>query len=183
MTTAATVFVEEYLTNPEYKYCEYLDGMIRDKYPVVGGVPLVSNVHAALVSLMSEWFGQHKKDWRVRCGAEVTTAIDPIRYGQPDLSMIPFGPMDEYQMTPPLIAIEVLSPSNSGKDLLSKLEDYEQFGIRNVWVIDPERRTGHVCRGAEMTETSRFSVPGTAIYLDFTQLLAQFDEENAPLAE
>jgi Uma2 family endonuclease len=97
--------------------------------------------------------------------------------------VIPFGPMDEYQITPPLIAIEVLSPSNSGKDLLAKLEDYEQFGIQNVWVIDPATRTGQTCKGTQTTETTRFAVPGTAIYLDVAQIFAQFDEENEPLAE
>ena len=183
MTTAATVSVEEYLKNPEYKYCEYLDGVIRDKYPAVGGVPLVSNVHGVVVALTIRWFGLNAKEWRVKTGTEVTTAIHPTRYRLLDVSVIPFGPMDEYQVTSPLIAIEVLSPSNSGKDLLDKLQDYEQFGIRNVWVIDPETRNGNACRGSEMTETKRFTVPGTAIYLDLAQLFAQFDEENAPLAE
>jgi Uma2 family endonuclease len=183
MTTTATVSVEEYLNSPEYKYCEYLDGVIKDKYPVVGGAPLVSNVHGAVVFLVGEWFGKHKKEWRVKCGTEVTTAVSPTRYRLPDVSVIPFGPMDEYQITPPLIAIEVLSPSNSGGDLLAKLEDYEQFGIQNVWVIDPATRTGKTCKGTAMTETTHFAVPGTAIYLDLAQLFAQFDEENEPLAE
>jgi Uma2 family endonuclease len=183
MATTATVTVEEYLSSPQYKHCEYLDGVIQDKYPVVDGVPLVNNVHGALLLLIGELFGNDKKDWRVKCGTEVTTVINPTRFRLPDVSVIPFGPMDEYQITPPLIAIEVLSPSNSGKDLLAKLEDYAQFSIENVWVIDHATRTGKTCKGAEMTETSRFAVPGTAIYLDVPQLFAQFDEENQPLAD
>jgi Uma2 family endonuclease len=82
-----------------------------------------------------------------------------------------------------LIAIEVLSPGTSGQELLAKLEDYAQFGIENVWVIDPATRTGKTCKGTQMTETTRLAVPGTAIYLDVAQLFAQFDEENQPLAD
>ena len=183
MATTAMVTVEEYLRNPEYKYCEYLDGIIKDKYPTVEGVPLVSNVHGALVGLIIRWFGEHAKEWRVKSGPEFTTAVAPNRFRLPDVSVIPFGPMDEFQMTPPLIVIEVLSPSHSASDLLRKLQDYALMGIPNVWIIDPETRTGRSVRGTEMVETRRFAVAGTPIYLELERLFAQFDEENQPLAD
>ncbi len=51
MTTSATVSVEDYLNSPEYKHCEYLDGVINDKDPFVGRVPSVSNVHGIVGGL------------------------------------------------------------------------------------------------------------------------------------
>jgi Uma2 family endonuclease len=181
MAPTATVSHEEYLHREKYKHSEYLDGVIRDKLPMVNGVPLVSNLHGGVVTLIAEWFGKHKQEWRVKCGTEVTTFISPTRCRLPDVSVIPFGPMDEYQVKPPLIAIEVLSPSNTRREMLNKWEDYDRMGIPNVWVIDPETRTGLVRQDGELTPVMRFEVPGTPIYMDVSRLFAQFDEENQPL--
>jgi len=181
MATTAIVSLEEYLKDEKYKHCEYLDGVIRDKFPIVNGVPLVSNVHGAVVVLIAEWFGKHKKEWRVKCGVEVTTFISATRCRLPDISVIPFGPMDEYQIKPPLIAIEVLSASNTRRDMLKKWEDYDRMGIQHVWVIDPATRTGLLREGGELAPAMQFDVPGSPIYLDVAQLFAQYDEENQPL--
>lgn len=187
MASTTMVTVEEYLSNPRYKHCEYLDGVVKEKYPIVEGMPLVSNVHSnvhsALVGLIIRWVGEHAKEWRVKAGPEATTVIAPSKYRLPDVSVLPFGPMDTVQVTPPLIAIEVLSASHSMSDMLRKLQDYEFLGVPNVWIIDPETRTRQSCRGTAMTPTMRFAVAGTAIYLDLSRLFAQFDEENEPLPE
>ena len=36
-----------------------------------------------------------------------------------------------------LLAIEVISPSNSRNDLVSKLNEYARIGIPNYWIFDP----------------------------------------------
>ncbi|HEX4225260.1 MAG TPA: Uma2 family endonuclease, partial [Pseudonocardiaceae bacterium] len=38
---------------------------------------------------------------------------------------------------PPLLAVEVLSPSSSVTDLNKKKRLYERFGVHSYWVIDP----------------------------------------------
>jgi Uma2 family endonuclease len=38
---------------------------------------------------------------------------------------------------PPLLAVEVLSPSSSVTDLNKKKRLYERFGVPSYWVIDP----------------------------------------------
>ena len=35
--------------------------------------------------------------------------------------------------------IEILSPSNSKHDLVTKLEKYKNAGVREYWIIDPEK--------------------------------------------
>jgi Uma2 family endonuclease len=44
--------------------------------------------------------------------------------------------------TPPDLAVEVLSPSNRGLDLVTKRRDYDRFGVGEYWIIDPE--AGHI---------------------------------------
>lgn len=42
---------------------------------------------------------------------------------------------------PPDLVVEVLSPSNSRRDIQDKLEDYRQIGVLECWLVDPETDT------------------------------------------
>lgn len=46
----------------------------------------------------------------------------------------------------PELAIEVVSPSQSADYMGTKVEQYLQFGARQVWVVYPKRRRIHVFR-------------------------------------
>lgn len=41
----------------------------------------------------------------------------------------------------PDLAVEVLSPSTRRLDLRLKLDLYERFGVREYWIVDPDRET------------------------------------------
>lgn len=41
----------------------------------------------------------------------------------------------------PDLAVEVLSPSNTAREMGRKLQEYFEAGVRLVWIIDPRRRT------------------------------------------
>ena len=41
---------------------------------------------------------------------------------------------------------EVLSPSNTRRDIEDKLEDYRQIGVRECWLVSPEAETIEVLR-------------------------------------
>ncbi len=58
---------------------------------------------------------------------------------QPDLLVVRNQDVRERSVTaPPLLAVEVLSPSTRSKDLLLKRGIYERAGVGSYWVIDPD---------------------------------------------
>lgn len=46
----------------------------------------------------------------------------------------------------PDLAVEVLSPSNTQREIENKIHNYLHYGVRMVWVIDPHDRTALVFR-------------------------------------
>jgi Uma2 family endonuclease len=62
---------------------------------------------------------------------------------------------------PPELCVEVLSPTNRRAELREKIVEYFRFGVRMVWVIDPEDRTLTVYRSADEArlfhENARFN--------------------------
>lgn len=55
----------------------------------------------------------------------------------------PLPPTGDWGVIPDL-AVEVLSPSNRDKDVLRKLRDDSQYGVREVWPVSPAERIVHV---------------------------------------
>lgn len=59
----------------------------------------------------------------------------------------PHEPVDYFDGVPEL-AVEVLSPTDRRKDVLHKVRQYVDAGVRLVWVADPETETVTVYRGS-----------------------------------
>ena len=69
--------------------------------------------------------------------------------------------------------VEVLSPSNTRRDIEGKLADYRAIGVRECWLVSPEAETVEVLdlSAEEVATTAIFGVDGTLrseILDDFT---------------
>ncbi|WP_156366624.1 Uma2 family endonuclease [Microbacterium sp. No. 7] len=68
---------------------------------------------------------------------DVVLASDTVL--QPDLLVAPRAAFTETHLPgPPSLAVEVLSPSTRGIDLLLKKERLERAGCPHYWVVDPD---------------------------------------------
>lgn len=76
----------------------------------------------------------------------------------------------------PDLAVEVLSPSNTRREVDDRLRDYFSSGAQLAWVIDPERELVEVCHS--LTQR-RLLGPGAS--LDGEQLLPGFQYPVADL--
>jgi len=49
----------------------------------------------------------------------------------------------------PDLVIEILSPTNTRREIADKLEDYRTIGVRECWIVSPEAQTIEVVRLSE----------------------------------
>jgi Uma2 family endonuclease len=64
---------------------------------------------------------------------------EPTMVLQPDVLVIRRGTDDAKRtVKPPVLAIEVLSPSSRTTDRVTKRELYARFGVAHYWIVDPE---------------------------------------------
>jgi Uma2 family endonuclease len=56
----------------------------------------------------------------------------------------------------PDLVMEILSPSTRKKDKLIKLQKYQKYGVREYWILDPDKKTLDVYLrvGSKYTQTS-----------------------------
>ena len=82
----------------------------------------------------------------------VITERDPDTVRGPDVLYIsrerlPLGEVPTTILSvAPDLAVEVFSPHDVWKDILEKVTEYFEAGVREVWVVDPEDRAVHVFR-------------------------------------
>jgi Uma2 family endonuclease len=53
-------------------------------------------------------------------------------------------PLPEVEVftSPPYLCIEVMSPEDTVVGMQDRMDDYLQFGVPNIWVIDPWKHRG-----------------------------------------
>lgn len=80
------------------------------------------------------------------------TKIDTVI--QPDLCVICDDAKLDKQgcIGAPDLVVEILSPGNSKREMKDKFELYQEAGVLEYWVVDPERKTVFVCRMDENTK-------------------------------
>jgi Uma2 family endonuclease len=70
----------------------------------------------------------------------------------PDASFVAAGRFpnervpDDFSDVPPDLAVEVLSPQDRPRQVLDKIGEYLQAGVRLMWIVDPNRERAAVYR-------------------------------------
>jgi Uma2 family endonuclease len=84
-------------------------------------------------------------------GADGMARLAPGLVRIPDISFISWHQVPDHRVPlvpmlsfAPELAVEVLSPNNTAKEMKQKLDDYFSAGVRLVWYVDPAQRTVQV---------------------------------------
>jgi len=131
MATAAGVSLEEYLRTDYEPECELIGGAL---FPKPMGTLEHMAMERRLVRLMERYeqagLGVVMHELSIRNG-------DDVRI--PDLEFVPANARFErgILMDPPLLCVEILSPSQRLSVLFAKCETYHAWGVPYCWVADP----------------------------------------------
>ena len=167
MAATTLVPLETYLHTAYRPDCDYVDGEVKERN-------MGEKDHARLQKLILRFFLAIEDQGLLSVFPELRVQVSPTRFRVPDITVLRADAPDEQIIThPPLIVIEVLSPSDSLLVMREKITDYLNFGIPNIWIVDPSDRMGYVCRSGNFRDwqaTTRLEVSGSEIVLDLTQL-------------
>jgi Uma2 family endonuclease len=136
MATAAQVSLETYLTTSYERDPDYVDGVLEER---TGG----EYDHNVVQRAIMIWFYLRGREWRIRSIQEQRTRVGSTRVRIPDVCVFPLDvPIEQVFTKPQLIAIEVLSPEDRHSRIEARMRNFREFGVANIWVVDPETRGG-----------------------------------------
>jgi Uma2 family endonuclease len=135
------------LSDPDALY-EVVDGR-KVEVPPMGR--LAGTLASVLISALNRFASERG------LGLAVTEVLFHLRDGQPerrpDIAFVPVEHLDRFEaMTEdpaawdvvPTLAVEVVSPSNSGGLIEAKRLEYFAAGVKAVWVVYPLQHTVHI---------------------------------------
>ena len=138
---------------PEGERAELLDG---DMYMLAAP----SRTHQRIAGELFSLINTHIRDSKAPCEANISpfaVFFDKYNYVEPDVFVV----CDKYKLDDkgchgaPDWIIEIVSPSSVQNDYIRKVALYERFGVREYWIVNPEKR---------IVRTYCFAVPDTADY-------------------
>jgi Uma2 family endonuclease len=147
MAAGSLVSIHEYLSTSYRPDCDYVDGVVLERN-------LGEYDHARLQRALVVYFDNRRKEWGIDVVPEQRVQVSPTRFRVPDVCVIvDDGPPEQIFRTPPLICVEILSKDDRLSEMQERIDDYLDFGVRYVWILDPSRRKAWRCTPAGMLET------------------------------
>lgn len=134
MSIANAVSVDQYLNTSYRPDCDYLEGELLERN--VGEWD-----HSRLQISLASYLRGREKQLGVLAVTEQRVQVKANRFRVPDITVLvgppPAGPI---VTTPPFLCIEILSPSDRMTEMQDRIDDYLNFGVRYVWVINPRNQ-------------------------------------------
>jgi Uma2 family endonuclease len=138
MSVGTLISVDEYLRTSYDPDCDFIEGEVLERN--VG-----KRKHSYAQLRIGAWFVHRREMLCLEAFTELRTRIGQRRIRIPDLVVceVPI-PNEEVFTTPPYLCVEVMSPDDTVAAMQDRLDDYLQFGVPNVWVIDPWKHRGWI---------------------------------------
>lgn len=135
------ITLEQYEAITEDKRIEVFDGIVYD-------MSSPSQLHQTISMELSNIIYNYIKSNDGTCKLftapfDVKLSNNPLTVVQPDIMIIcDIDKLDEKRCNgAPDFIIEIVSPSNPEDDYIKKLYYYKNYGVREYWIVDPQRKT------------------------------------------
>lgn len=176
--------IQDYDALPEEHRAELIDGVLYD-------MAAPSGVHQDILLILGSLFRDHIRKNHEGCKVYVAPRDvqpdpkDDRTIVQPDILVV----CDLRKITPrrvlgaPDLIVEILSPATRQKDLHVKASKYASTGVREYWIVDPDKRIVLVYRFTESRFPSCFSFSDTVpvgiwddlLLVDFAMISEEID--------
>jgi Uma2 family endonuclease len=150
--------VDEYLEGPEtMRPMELVDGIVREP-------PAPFGLHQSLVTQLTVQLYQHVGEHRL--GEVFVSPLDVVLdreralVVQPDILFIAqdrHGILDRCVWGAPDLVVEVLSSGTARRDRTTKVNWYDEYGVRECWLVDPLADAVDVLRFGPTRRCRRFT--------------------------
>lgn len=139
----------------KYTYADYLVFPDDERWEIIAGVPYMQSAPTWQHQKISGELFRQISNYLLQKSCEVFAAPFDLRLSdgklkeedvanvyQPDLIVI----CDKSQLKGtgsfgvPSLVIEILSPSTAKNDRLLKFNNYEKFGVKEYWIVEPDMR-------------------------------------------
>ena len=174
----------------KFTYRDYLTWSNEERWELIDGAaydmtPAPEREHQDISRELFLQFGNYLMDkackvyaapFDVRLALNNESQDDITNVVQPDITVVcDHSRLDKKGcLGPPDMVIEILSPSTASKDLYEKFELYESAGVREYWLVFPERKTVQVYKlnaGSRYGEAENYNASGAikvGIFEDLT---------------
>jgi Uma2 family endonuclease len=133
MASSTLVSVSEYLAASYRPDREYIDGYLLERN-------LGERDHSWLQGEVLLYFVQYRQTLGLFAFPEWRVQVKPTRFRVPDIAVVRGYPGEQILTSPPFLCIEVLSPEDSMSSMQERMDDYLEFGLENLWILDPRRK-------------------------------------------
>lgn len=121
-------------------------GETQERYELIDGVVVMSPsptpLHGeAFNSIFMQLQNYAHLTKLARVYAEIDVQLSSGRVYRPDIAayqMVHLPKRPDRLISPPDLAVEILSASTRVFDLITKRDDYEAFGVNEYWVVEPK---------------------------------------------
>jgi len=162
-TIAALVSLDEYLNTSYEPDMEFVDGVLVERNV---GTPR----HGRLQIIVGAYFEKYRNSHGIQAFGDTRLRVAVGRHRLPDVLVLepPFQEGNEITDVP-VITIEIKSPSDSFDDIVDKCFEYEALGVRNILVMDPDKRRAWLFEQGNLRHLT-----GNSVQLNLSQTTLDF---------
>ena len=122
--------LEEYSGKSYDPNCEYIDGVLRPK-------PMPTYRHGKMQLRSSTLINGLNAGYEAV--PEQTLRLSETRWLIPDVAVQRLTEIQQPYPTKPIhLCVEILSPEDRFSEVIAKCEQYQAWGVKYCWIIDPE---------------------------------------------
>ena len=158
MAISALVPLQTYLKTVYRPDCDFVDGVIEERH-------FGESTHSWIQLRIGSFFLVKFPETGIVAIPEWRFQVKPTRFRIPDLVVIRGKPNEQILTQTPLLCIEILSREDTISRMNLRIQDYLDFGVPAVWLVDPQERQVWIYRRNGMQEAR-----GNCIQVDGTDI-------------